>query len=385
MTDGKRHRKAEILSLKLIKRLTVNRLEIQHGGARGYVLELVEPDEQPVTESIVTLTADDMTRFGLEADETLVGAELELVLTAVPLSVDRSSPDTVTITRLSSARETRYHYGSALMGASEQPVYCLELETPAHGGILTLLPATYFELSLSLTETEYRRVRKLPVPSAFQLRLRRAHQCLSDVVLTWRGSLKSVRVFPLDYAERMISLAHAMMAYFGSDIDTVEHHCVIDTDEERPQPGDDDLETWHWKREYLAVDALSAKKWEAPFKARAAQIDAILAERYRHKLSMESIHEFYDHLETSAWESRKAHLIEKLTIGLQAGYVFQGGYHLPSIIIEARSVNGNRKACEVACATLGQEASRLFGVHFDHISLAVEEIGRTQTGASHSR
>jgi hypothetical protein len=203
------------------------------------------------------------------------------------------------------------------------------------------------------------------------------------VVLTWRGSLKNVRVFPLDYAERMISLAHTMMAYFGSDIEVVGHYCGIDTDEECTRPGDD-RETWHWKREYLAADALSAKKWEAPFKARIAQIDAVLAERYRHKLPIESVREFYDHLETSAWESRKAHLIEKLTIGLQAEYVFQGRYHLPSIIIEARSVNGNRKACEAACATLGQEASRLFGVHFEHISLAVEEIGRTQPGASHS-
>jgi hypothetical protein len=68
-----------------------------------------------------------------------------------------------------------------------------------------------------------------------------------------------------------------------------------------------------------------------------------------------------------------------LAVGLQAKYVFREGYHLPSIVIEARSVAGNGKACQAACEALCREAAALFGVRFDHISTEIEEM--VETGA----
>jgi hypothetical protein len=89
---------------------------------------------------------------------------------------------------------------------------------------------------------------------------------------------------------------------------------------------------------------------------------------------MSTVHEFYDNLETSTWESKKWHPIQQLSVGLQAKYVSRERCHLPSIVIEARSVGGNRKACQAACEALSQEAANLFSVRFGHVSLAVEEI-----------
>lgn len=197
-----------------------------------------------------------------------------------------------------------------------------------------------------------------------------------DVVLTWRGTLEAPRIFPADYAARMIPLARAMIAYFDGDVDVVGHYCglEIEIEEERERLGDDSLGTRVWRREYFAVDPLSPDDWEAPFAASVTQIDALLAERYGNRLPMGSVHEFYDHLETSVWESKKRHPIEELLVGLQARYVFREGCHLPSIVIEARSVGGNRKACQAACEALSREAVASFGVRFRHISLAVEEM-----------
>lgn len=75
---------------------------------------------------------------------------------------------------------------------------------------------------------------------------------------------------------------------------------------------------------------------------------------------MFTVHGFYDTIETNTWESKKSHSIEELSIGLEAKYVSQDSYHLPSIVIESRSVFGNRKAGEAACETLSQEATKLF-------------------------
>jgi hypothetical protein len=55
-------------------------------------------------------------------------------------------------------------------------------------------------------------------------------------------------------------------------------------------------------------------------------------------------------------------------VGLQVGNV------VTFIVIEARSVAGNRKACQTACEKLSQQASKLFGVSFDCLSLTVEEV-----------
>ena len=208
-----------------------------------------------------------------------------------------------------------------------------------------------------------------------------------DVVLTWRGTLEGPRIFPADYAARMIPLARVMIAHFDGDVDVVGHYCGLETEEERERPGGDShLGTRVWQREYFAVDPLSPDDWEAPFAASVAQIDALLAERYGNRLPMSSVHEFYDHLETSVWEGKQRHPIEELSVGLQAKYVFREGCHLPSIVIQARSVGGNRKACQAACETLSREAVASFGVRFRHVSLAVEEVrGEPETVSNAGR
>jgi hypothetical protein len=191
-------------------------------------------------------------------------------------------------------------------------------------------------------------------------------------VLTCRGTLDDPRVFPQDYAALMIPLARAMIAYFDGDVDVVGHYCGLEIEEEgerHPRLG-----TRTWRREYFAVDSLSLDDWEAAFSDSVARIDVILKERYDNRLPMGTVHEFYDNIETSTWESKKPYPVEELSVGLEAKYIFRERHHLPSISIEARSVDGNRKACQAACEALSREAAMLFGVRFDHLSLEVEEL-----------
>ena len=181
------------------------------------------------------------------------------------------------------------------------------------------------------------------------------------MVLKYRATLNNPRVFPKNYAARMISLVRAMIAYFDGDVDVLGHYCGIDIEEERERPGEDPrLGTRTWQREYFAVDPLSPKNRESPFSDSVTRIDAILRERYHNRLPSDHIREFYDNSETSARESKKPHPVEELAVGLEAKYVFRQHCHLPSIVIEARSVSGNRKACAAACEALCQEAVALF-------------------------
>jgi hypothetical protein len=316
-----------------------------------------------------------MIRFGLDPREELVGATLEVTLKAIPYPQENPSPDTVLITRLARSTEVHHHYAAIPPDKSERRSFKLEAKTPVPGGTLVVLPSTYYELNLPLTEGEYRRLRGLPGGSALKVGLRLLSQRLRDVVLTYRGTLGDPRVFPQDYASLMIPLARAMIAYFDGDVDVVGHYCGLEIEEEHKRPDEAPrLDRRTWRREYFAVDSLSPDDWEAAFAESVAKIDAILKEHYGNLLPMETVREFYDNIETSTWESKKHHPIEELSVGLQAKYVFREGCHLPSIVIEARSVTGNQKACQAACEALSQEADALFGVRFDHSSLEVEEL-----------
>ncbi|MCD5407732.1 hypothetical protein LR090_00445 [Candidatus Bipolaricaulota bacterium] len=316
-----------------------------------------------------------MIRFGLDPGEGLVGATLELTLKAIPYRKESSSPDTVLITRLARSTEVQHHYAIVPPDKSERRTCWLEAKTPVLGGSLVVLPPTYYELNLPLTDSEYRRLRGLPAGSALEVGVKLVRRCFHDVVLTYRGTLDDPRIFPQDYAALMIPLIRAMIAYFDGDVDVVEHYCGLEIEEEqgRERPGDGpDRGARTWRREYFAVDPLSPDDWEGAFAESVARTDAILKERYDNRLPMATVREFYDSIETSTWESVKPHPIEELSVGLQAKYVFREGCHLPSIVIEARSVTGNRKACQAACEALSQEAA-LFGVRFDHTSLRIEE------------
>ena len=358
----------------ITKQLTIARLEIRHQMEGRYLLELTEPGTWPEAESTLTLTAEDMIRFGLDPSENLVGATLEVTFKAIPYSRETSSPDTVLITRLLRSSEVQQYYITSPPAKSEQRARRLEAETPVPGGTLVILPSTYYKLNLLLTEGEYRRLRGLSAGTALQLQLRHVGRHFRDVALTYRGTLEDPHVFPKDYVVRMCLLVRAMIAYFDGDVDVVGHYCGLEIEESGRPDDDTRLGTRTWQREYFAVDSLSPDNWEAPFADSVARIDAVLKERYDNCLPMDSVREFYDNIETSAWESKKPHPVEELSVGLQAKYVFRERHHLPTITIEARSVGGNRKACQSACEALSREAASLFGVRFDHLSVVVEEV-----------
>jgi hypothetical protein len=363
----------------ITKSLTVSRLEMRHRFEGKYTLILSDPSAWPEAESTLTLTAEDTIRFGLDPGEGLVGATLELTLKAVPYSRETYSPDTVIITDLTSLREVHHHYSMVPPDKSVRQTWRLKAKTPVAGGTLVVLPSTYYRLNLLLTEGEYRRLRGLPAGTALEVQLRQVRRHFRDVVLTYRGTLDDPRVFPQDYTVRMIPLVQAMIAYFDGEVDVVGHYCGLDIEEERKQPDNAPrLGTRTWRREYFAVNSLSPDDWEAVFADSVAQIDAILTERYDNRLPTGTVREFYDNVETSAWERKKPPPVEELSVGLQARYVFRQRCHLPSIVIEARSTVGNRKACQSACEALSQEAATLFGVRFAHISLEIEEIAETE-------
>ena len=359
----------------ITKQLTVRRLEMRHRMEGKYLLGLTEPGTWPEAESTLTLTAEDMIRFGLDPSEGLVGASLEVTLKAVSYSRETPLSDTVLITRLVRSTEVQQHYARIPPDKSERRTCRLEAKTPVAGGTLVLLPPTYYKLHLLLTEGEYRRLRGLPAGTALQVGLRHISRHFRDVVLTHRGTLDDLRVFPQDYAARMIPLARAMIAYFDGDVDVVGHYCGLEIEEDRERPEvDPRLGTRTWRREYFAVDGLSPSDWEVAFANSVTRIDAVLKERYDNRLPMSPVRYFYDHIETSTWESRQRHHIEELTVGVEARYCFREGYHLPAIIIEARSIGGNRKGCEATCEALSREAAALFGVRFDRVSREIEEI-----------
>lgn len=357
--------------MKITRNLTVTKLEIRHRFEGKYALTLSQPSAWPEAESTLTLRVEDAIRFGLDPAEELVGTEIELTLQAIPYDRKARSPDTVIITGLTASREVSHHYTWLPPDKSVRCTFRLSLKTPVMGGTLVVLPSTYYEINLSLSPEEYRRMRRLPANTAFQVSLRPASRKFKDVILTCRATLDDPRVFPPDYAARMIPLARAMIEHLGGDVDVVGHYCGLEVEvetEDRP-----DVRTW--QREYLALDPLSPRDWESPFEESVARIDAVLKERYDNRLPMSSVHYLYDHLDASIRESGEPGPVQELTVGLEARYCFREGYHLPEVIIEARSVNGNQKACEAACRTLSERAASLFEVEFRRWSLEVESLG----------
>ncbi|MBI4789565.1 MAG: hypothetical protein HY782_21250 [Chloroflexi bacterium] len=357
----------------LTKQLVVNRLAFRHRMEGKYLLGLTEQTGWREQESTLSLTADDMVRFGLDPSEDLVGATVELTLKPIPYSPETHSPHTVIVKQLLQSSETHQNYFSRPQQKSEERTYRLQANTPVHGGTLVVLPSTYYELDLLLSAGEYRRLKALPADTAFEMRLRQTNRDFRDVILKRRATLDSPRVFPDGYSSRMITLARAMIAYFDGDVDYVGHYCGLEIHDR--EAGDESRQsTWRWHRDYFAVDSLSAKSWEKSFAKKAERADAILKERYNNRLPIGDVDTFYDHVETSTWQSKKYHPVEEMTVGLDSGSVIREHQHLPSIIVEARSTRGNRKACEAACEALCREAAGLFQVVFDHQSLDIEAI-----------
>ena len=73
-------------------------------------------------------------------------------------------------------------------------------------------------------------------------------------------------------------------------------------------------------------------------------------------------------------EGRQHHPVKEITIGLSADLCFSKGYMLPGIEIEARSIDGNIKACEAVCQTLMEKSKEIFNLKSHSIHLSVEVI-----------
>jgi len=355
----------------IVKKLTVSRLEIRHRMEGKYQLELTEPNSWREARSHLSLTVEDMIRFGLDPGEDLVGSSLELRLKAIPYSWETKSQDTVLITNLFRKSEVAQLYSMIPPKKSIRRTCWLEAKTPTSGGSLVVLPSTYYDINLLLTEGEYRRLQALPAGTALEASLRQADRNYRDYVIKYRGTLDEPRIFPQDYVPRMITLVKKMIDYFDGDVDVVSHHCALELWKHELQSKKDKNQK---PREYFAFKPLSPDDWEKEYVDCVSRADAVLKERFDNRLPIFTVHEFYDNIETSIWERTKSHSIEELSVGLEAKYVSRDSYHLPSIVIESRSVFGNRKACEAACEALSREAVKLFGVKFDHLSLKLEDF-----------
>lgn len=336
-------------------------------------------DHATQEEATLTLTATDLVRYRLDPSESLVGATVELTVSIVPAENSERQPAEVKIQKLSAERITHYLANRPTQGKTETIVWCLQLATPVRGGSIILLPDTYLELNLTLSVDEYRQVRKLPAETRLQVDLRPLQQPFRDLSLTWWGTLDDPRLLPPAYCNRMIDLARAMIGLFDGDIDVICHGCGLTTPGR--ETGDSD---WpmvrQWQRDYFATDVYEPDAWEAPYRERVAAIDTLLAERYGNQLVSGGPSAFYDLLEASTWQSKRRHPVDEMTVGLRTGNVMQGGVYLPSIVIEARSVGGNRKGCEAFGAVLMAEATRLFGIHFSQWTVAADGMGQAETG-----
>lgn len=368
---------------QLTKQLIINRLEMQHRMTGKYTLGLCAFDNyHSQEEATLTLTATDLIRYRLDPQEGLVGANVELTLLAVPHEPARRQPDIVTIEQLSAERITRYATGGHPPEKMEVQLHRLQLTTPVSRGRMVLLPDTYLKLNLTLTEDDYRHVQELPAGTAFQVALRCVKPPFRDFSLTWRGVLDAPRILPADYSARMIALVRAMIALFDGDVDVLCHACGLETHEK--ETTDDTEDTWpsirRWQRETFAVDVYEPDAWEKPYAERMVAVEAVLAERYGNQLVSGGPSVFYDLLEASTWQSQRRHPVDEVTVGLRTGNVMHDGLYLPSIVIEARSVGGNRKGCEAICTTVAQEATRLFGVKFDQWAVADDGVLEQRQG-----
>lgn len=158
--------------MKITRRLTIDRLEIYRRAEGKYTLTLVDPGAWDV-KSTLTLRPQDMAHFGLDPSEDLVGAELELTLTATSYA-EAGSPHLLLITELATTEEVQHHYSRVPSDKTTRQTYRLRLRTPVAGGTLVVLPPVYHELTLLLTSDEYERIKRLPAPTAFELHLRPA-------------------------------------------------------------------------------------------------------------------------------------------------------------------------------------------------------------------
>lgn len=350
--------------MKFRKVLKIQELKISSGY---YVLTLEHPTEWDI-KSTLNLSPEDLIRFNISPDDDVIGDEIETRLQSARYSPTREyPPDTVVVSDLRSTEKSAPVYGVSPPFKSHKRQYKIVLETPTPGGSLVVLPKTCYELTLLLTKREYETIKRLSAP-AFRVSFSQKKKCFSDICLTSRATLRYHRVFPRDYCNRMIPLVQWIIDYFRCDMDVIGHYCGLVSE----LPNEKEASFRSWRQEYYAVDLLP-KNWKPAFRKKVAETDKILHKRFNNKLPTKGVNEFYDNIEIPAYISKESYPVEEISIGLLAKYCMRRSHYLPEIVIEARSITGNRKACEAVCEQLQKQVADLFKTSRSSLSLDIEK------------
>lgn len=208
--------------------------------------------------------------------------------------------------------------------------------------------------------------------SVFKIKLNLEGNRHTDIVLTYRSYFNSPRIFPKGYIKGIIPLIESAMDYFKDDIDVISHLSGLEL---RLKAGkkQDRYHPVRWQRDYFLIEPYDSN-WKEMYIRNARKVDGILKERFKNKLSTKMGMKFYHNVEVISYEGRKYHPVQEISIGLSAGLCFSKGYMLPGIEIEARSIDGNIKACEAVCQTLMEKSKEIFNLKSHSIHLSVEVI-----------
>lgn len=208
--------------------------------------------------------------------------------------------------------------------------------------------------------------------TAFNIKLSSEGKQHTDIVLTYRSYFNSPRIFPKGYIKGIIPLIETAIDYFKEDIDVISHlsglEFPLETGKKQAR-----YNPARWQRDYFLVEPYG-RNWKEIYIKNASNVDDILKERFKNKLSMQMGMKFYHNVEVISYEGRRYHPVQEITIGLVAGSCFSKGYMLPGIEIEARSISGNIKACKSICKTLMEESKEIFNLKGHSVHLSVEVI-----------
>ncbi len=324
--------------MRISKKLRIEKLELVGTRNGRYELLLQDPDNWEL-KSKFSLGEDELISGNLNPTERILGKDLAVTLDASKLKENKITKNTLHIIDLRKVERTHWNYHFIPKAKSKKNQYILHLKTPMPGGTLVLVPLPYYDLKISLNEEEYQKIKSLSPSTTFGISCRLDSVKFEDIVVTYRCCLNSPQVFPPKYADKIIPLIQAGIDYFEGDIDCLSHLSGMEIELEGASKKKH-LGSRSWRRDYFLIKSYG-RKWVGQFKKDISKLDKILKERYKNKLPMGLVREFYDRIEICAYETKKEHFIEEFSVGLLAKYTFQKGYHLSSIEIETRSVSGN--------------------------------------------
>lgn len=362
--------------MRIKKKLRIEKLELSQIKNEKYQLLLQDTVDWEV-KSKFSLGEDELISGNINPNEKILGKDLVVILDSLKLEENKIGKNSLHIVDLKRVETAYWDYHTIPNSKLKKSRYVLRLKTPILGGIIAPVPSPYYDLKISLNEEEYQRVKRVSAGTIFEISYFLDPVEFKDIVVDYRCNLNSPRVFSLGYAGKIIPLIQEAIDYFEGDIDCLSHLSGIDIELEG-SPADRKREQFgsrFWKRDYFLTESYG-KDWVDRFKEDIDKVDKILRERYKNKLPMTPVKEFYDRIEICAYEAKKEHFIEEISVGLLAKYTFEKSYHLPSIEVETRSISGNLKACESVCKRLIEKTRKIFGLEKEAIHIQSEEYIR---------